>query len=224
MKAKLIEKAKILQASEQSLAVSEVAEPEVHEKKGGKKKNDKQSTSKLGKAETNSSLSAHNPIDLNPKTPDLDTIEQGTTDYNTGYSSYLNNYEGAVEHFQIPCYISSVNKDEVELDSTIRKIPYSIHNTLYVDIVCPSVKPEMFLMSEKDYSKIIDFGKISIGQKCIKKVKIKNISNSAITVNYIKIVLKIVMLVTQNISISFETNFYDKNTCYNKRNFPKSRI
>ena len=178
MKTKMIEKARMLQESEQSLAASAEAAAAAAEAeaptKGGKKKNDKHSVIKLAKTETTSSLSAHNPIDLNPKTPDLDTIEQGTPDYNSGYSSYLNNYVGEVEHFQIPCFISSVAKEGEELDPAISKVPYSIHNTLYLDVVCPSVRPEMLLLSEKDYSKIIDFGKISIGQKCIKKIKKKS--------------------------------------------------
>lgn len=186
IKAKMIEKAKQFQASEQSLALSESADHSDTPAKGGKKKNEKQSQSKLAKAETISSLSAHNPIDLNPKTPDIDSIERGTLDYNVGYNSYLNNFGGEVEHFQVPCFVSSATNDEA-LDSKIQKIPYSIHNTLYLDIVCPSIKPEMLILSDKDYSKIIDFGKISIGQKCIKKIKIKNISASVITVK--KIVL-----------------------------------
>jgi hypothetical protein len=177
----MVEKAKLIQASEQSLGAPESVEHSDTPAKGGKKKNDRQSMIKIAKTETISSLSAHNPLDLNPKTPDIDSIEYGTPNYNLGYNSYLNNFEGEVEHFQVPCFVSSATNDE-EIDSAIRKIPYSIHNTLYLDVVCPSIKPEMLILNDKDYSKIIDFGKISIGQKCIKKIKIKNISNSAITV------------------------------------------
>ncbi len=57
----------------------------------------------------------------------------------------------------------------------------SIHNTLYLDVICPSVKPEIITIS-KDSNNVINFGKASIGQKTIKKIAIKNISNSTIKV------------------------------------------
>ena len=179
IKAQLIEKARFIQASEQSIAASESAEMDTPAK--GKKKTEKPSNSKLAKTETNSSLSAHNSMDLNPKTPDIDSIEQGSIEYNSGYNAYLNNFKGEIEYFQVPCFVSSISNHQ-EFDSALRQIPYSIHNTLYLDVVCPSIKPEMLILSDKDYSKSIDFGKISIGQKCIKKIKIKNIYNSTLNV------------------------------------------
>lgn len=89
----------------------------------------------------------------------------------------LNNYKGGLKHFQIPCYIASPSDEN---DPT-KPIEYSIHNTLYLDVVCPSVKPEIIVIS-KDSNKVINFGKASIGQKTIKKIPIKNISDSTIKV------------------------------------------
>lgn len=122
-------------------------------------------------------MSSYKQIDLNPKTPDPELIETGSYDYLAGLSSSLNNYPGGLQYFQIPCYVSTVQH---EYDTT-KPLPYSIHNTLYLDVVCPSVKPEMIVIS-KDMSRNIDFGRVSIGQKCIKKISIKNISNSPIEV------------------------------------------
>lgn len=62
------------------------------------------------------------------------------------------------------------------------KCSFSINNTLYLDVVCPSVKPEMILVNGGTN---IDFGSISIGHKCIKKIGIKNISNETIDVMFI---------------------------------------
>ena len=45
-------------------------------------------------------------------------------------------------------------------------------------MVCPSVKPEIVILA-KEHNKI-DFGKVSIGHKCIRKIGIKNISDSTI--------------------------------------------
>ena len=61
-----------------------------------------------------------------------------------------------------------------------QSVEYSIHNTLYLDVVCPSVKPEIILVNG---TSTIDFGSVSIGHKCIKKIGIKNISNTTIDVS-----------------------------------------
>jgi hypothetical protein len=71
------------------------------------------------------------------------------------------------------CFIKFVKKNELLNLS-------SIHNTLYLNIIGPSVKPEMIVLSKETNN--IDFGKVSIGHKCIKKVAIKNISDRTIEV------------------------------------------
>lgn len=122
-------------------------------------------------------MSIHKQVDLNPKTPEPDQIETGSSDYKNGLSNALNNYSGGLYYFQIPCYISTVKEHQ---ESEV-KPSYNIHNTIYLDVICPSVKPEMILVSN-DINKTIDFGKVTIGQKCIRKIAIKNISRSTIEV------------------------------------------
>lgn len=126
-------------------------------------------------------MSIHKQTDLTAKTPELDQIETGSSEYINGLSSALIKYSGDLHYFQIPCYISTVREHQ---DSEI-KTTYSIHNTIYLDIICPTVRPEMIVVSN-NINKTIDFGKVTIGQKCIRKIAIKNISRSTIEVLFLK--------------------------------------
>jgi hypothetical protein len=125
-----------------------------------------------------------------------------SSDYLACLTNTLTNYKGGLKHFQIPCYIASPSDDndptkpiDYRYFSISNYISFckrllfivltiSIHNTLYLDVICPSVKPEMIVIS-KDTNKVINFGKASIGQKTIKKITIKNISNSTIKVHFV---------------------------------------
>lgn len=91
----------------------------------------------------------------------------------------MENYEGGFEHFQIPCYVSTSQ----ESYDPSQNVSYSIHNTLYLDVICPSVRPEIITLTNPA-TRVIDFGKTSIGHKCIQKITIKNISNSIVEVRH----------------------------------------
>ena len=114
------------------------------------------------------------------KSPDLNTIEFGGADYIAGLHSATESYDGGLEHFQIPCFVSTVSASS----DPSQPVPYSVHNTLYLDVVCPSVRPEIITLTSAA-TRSIDFGKVSIGHKCIQKIAIKNISKRTVNVNEI---------------------------------------
>jgi len=93
------------------------------------------------------------------KTPDADSIDVNSQDYMNALNQALEAFESGLEHFQIPCYVS----------------------TLYLDVVCPSVRPEIITLTSPA-TRCINFGKVSIGHKSIQKIAIKNISESTIEV------------------------------------------
>lgn len=147
------------QADQKSNATQE----EVDTKDAGKKKNKAPLKSKPESA-------ASNMNDVNARTPDPDSIEKGSQDYLSGRMNAMEKYKGDLRHFQIPCYVSTVESDHVPSEP----IKYSLHNTLYLDVICPSIRPELVVLS-KDQN-VIDFGKVSIGHKSIRKIGIKNIT------------------------------------------------
>lgn len=59
----------------------------------------------------------------------------------------------------------------------------SVANTLFIQVHCPIVRPEMIVVS--DYGQtMIDFGSASIGQELSRTIIIQNISNKTIQVNF----------------------------------------
>jgi hypothetical protein len=119
-----------------------------------------------------------------PQTPDLASIKIDSAEYYAGLSSAIQKYEGEIEYFKIACYVASQKvgiNDQSDISNDDNKtISYSSHNTLYLDVICPSVRPELIIVTEEFINCRIDFGKCSVGQKIIKKISIKNITKSVI--------------------------------------------
>ena len=57
----------------------------------------------------------------------------------------------------------------------------SIHNTLYLEVHCPVVKPELVVISDNG-STVVDFGDVSIGQHTSRSITIQNISDRTVEV------------------------------------------
>ncbi len=115
------------------------------------------------------------------KTPDMDFIDINSQEYTAAYNQAMETFESGLEHFQIPCYVSTVQV----VHEPGQPIPYNIHNTLYLDVVCPSIRPEIITLTNPA-TRCINFGKVSIGHKSIQKICIKNISESTIEVCWTK--------------------------------------
>ena len=57
----------------------------------------------------------------------------------------------------------------------------SIHNTVYLEVHCPVVKPELVVISDNG-STVVDFGDVSIGQHTSRSITIQNISERTVEV------------------------------------------
>ena len=58
----------------------------------------------------------------------------------------------------------------------------SEHNTLYVEVHCPVVQPDVVVISNSGQT-MTDFGQVSVGQRVIKSVTVQNISDHAVDVS-----------------------------------------
>ncbi|CAF0828693.1 unnamed protein product [Rotaria sp. Silwood1] len=98
--------------------------------------------------------------------------EQSTV-WSIAQLSLLKSYPSSLSSFLIPCYVAS---------GTCQKpgtLSYDVANTLFIQIHCPIVRPEMIVIS--DYGQTtIDFGSASIGQELSRTILIQNISNKSI--------------------------------------------
>ncbi|XP_062888913.1 cilia- and flagella-associated protein 74 [Mobula hypostoma] len=106
------------------------------------------------------------------KPSDPTDIAVDSEDYNAALASLLRNFKEEFHRFVIPCFI-------MHGDTTSHKKegypPYSIHNTLYLEVNCPTVVPPLVLVPCNKRN-IVDFGENAKGQRIVKKVMVQNIS------------------------------------------------
>ncbi|XP_056018167.1 cilia- and flagella-associated protein 74-like isoform X2 [Ostrea edulis] len=139
--------------------------------KGGKGKDAKSPTKGKGKASPAPSLTVSGPRPITP--PTIDTISKDSPAYASARANLLRQYRGSFRSFRIPCYVASGKCGNPG------ELPYSVHNTLYLEVHCPVVKPTLVVISDNGKS-ILDFGEVSLGQNIIKSVTIQNISNKTV--------------------------------------------
>ncbi|PVD35401.1 hypothetical protein C0Q70_02363 [Pomacea canaliculata] len=86
-------------------------------------------------------------------------------------ASLLRQFEATVSTVVIPCYIASREPSG--------KLSHSIENTLYLEVRCPVVKPQLIVISDSGKT-TVDFSEVSIGQSTYRSVTIQNISDKMV--------------------------------------------
>jgi hypothetical protein len=59
----------------------------------------------------------------------------------------------------------------------------SVHNTLYVNVHCPTIRPDIVVISNSSDT-TIDFSDVAVGQRVVKSVTMQNISDSPVEVSH----------------------------------------
>ncbi|XP_060708022.1 cilia- and flagella-associated protein 74 isoform X1 [Hemiscyllium ocellatum] len=105
--------------------------------------------------------------------PNPVNIPLDSNEYNAALASMLRDFKEDFHTFVIPCFVKYQG-------STDHKIPgyspYSIHNTLYLEVNCPTVAPPIILISGNKQN-MVDFGAIAVEQRVLKRIEIQNISH-----------------------------------------------
>ncbi|KAK0056776.1 cilia- and flagella-associated protein 74 [Biomphalaria pfeifferi] len=157
------EKEKLKQA--ESLAKLAV-EPTISAKTPGKSSSNVASQSKLKMSSTSVSVIPESikqkiePEEINAKSPE----------YLAATSALIRQFKGRFQSFTIPCYVAS------GATSVPGGLDYSVHNTLYLEVHCPAVKPSLVVISDGG-KQSLDFGNVSIGQTSQKSITIQNITD-----------------------------------------------
>ena len=100
-------------------------------------------------------------------------IQPNSDNYMAAKGSLLRSFEGSFNSHTILCYIASGKlRNPGEL-------PYSVFNTLYLEVHCPAVRPKAIVISDSG-STTINFGQVAIGQSLIRPVTIQNITDDDI--------------------------------------------
>ncbi|XP_052267472.1 cilia- and flagella-associated protein 74-like isoform X2 [Dreissena polymorpha] len=119
----------------------------------------------------NTMLTVSGPSPVSPPKPE--DITKDSTAYASAVGSLLRHFRGKFQSLTVPCYVASGET------TNPGELPYSIHNTLYVELHCPTVKPSLVVISDSGKT-TTHFGDVSLGQNIFKSVTIQNISSKTV--------------------------------------------
>ncbi|KAK7093572.1 cilia- and flagella-associated protein 74-like [Littorina saxatilis] len=147
--------------------------------KGGKQQKGSQSSPGKGKGGKQSgsqpagsgSSTVSKPRLITP--PDPNAIAKESPEFKAAICSLLPQFKGSFRTIVIPCYVAT------GATGNPGDLPYSIHNTLYLEVHCPVVKPELVVISDNG-NNTIHFGEVSIGQHSSRSITLQNISEKAV--------------------------------------------
>ncbi|KAM4872900.1 cilia- and flagella-associated protein 74 [Thomomys bottae] len=116
-------------------------------------------------------------------TPTTATQKQEPTSSSTQYevakANLTRTFQGKFDKFVIPCVIAS---GDIQDRTTSEPLSFSPHNTLYLELWCPSVAPPIVVTSSK--GQVFDFGDIAVGHRGILKVSLQNISPEDLSMEF----------------------------------------
>ncbi|XP_041480750.1 cilia- and flagella-associated protein 74-like [Lytechinus variegatus] len=155
----------------QLAAKRNAAEAEEEEKKGKKpaKKPAQKSAGKNKGGKGSAGLTRPRSV-VPPKAEELDPT---SGDYAAGKASLLRQFEGDFRSYSIPCYVAS------GMTADPGTLPYDVHNTLFLEVHCPAVRPSLVVISNHGRS-VVDFSEVSVGQRVIKSITVQNVSPEAV--------------------------------------------
>ncbi|KAH9495100.1 Cilia- and flagella-associated protein 74 [Bulinus truncatus] len=164
---KMMEKEKMKENKIETM-IKESIDPIISAKTPGKEK----STSNIV-AQSKIKMSASN-VSVVPEVVkdklDSESLNAQSPEYIAATSALIRHFRGRFQTFTIPCYIASGTA------SVPGELDYSVHNTLYLQIHCPAVKPPLLVISDGGKN-TLNFGNVSIGQTSQKSITIQNISD-----------------------------------------------
>ncbi|XP_051760372.1 cilia- and flagella-associated protein 74 isoform X2 [Ctenopharyngodon idella] len=100
------------------------------------------------------------------RSPSPADVQAGSVEYLAAKASLLRSFTERRTRHVISCFTSTSDTSE--------EPRYSPHETLYLELHCPAVRPALLLISD---SHTIHFSQVAVGQKVLKKVIIQNISS-----------------------------------------------
>ncbi|XP_016372318.1 cilia- and flagella-associated protein 74 [Sinocyclocheilus rhinocerous] len=102
-------------------------------------------------------------------------IQAGSFEYLAVKASLLHSFTERHVRYVISCFNSS---SDLVLE-TSEEPRYSTHQTLYLELRCPAIRPALLLISDSGHN-TIHFNQVAVGQKVLKKLVIQNISSETV--------------------------------------------
>lgn len=102
----------------------------------------------------------------------------------------------------------------------------SVHNTLYLNVHCPAVRPDVVVISNSGQT-TMDFGEVAVNQRIVKSIVIQNVSDHPVTVSneHLDVLCCVVLhsfvasFVCQQLFISFHSHEFVRGLDEVKQNY-----
>ncbi|XP_042557932.1 cilia- and flagella-associated protein 74 [Dipodomys spectabilis] len=100
--------------------------------------------------------------------------------YEVAKANLTRNFQGKFDKFVVPCVVASGDIKDWKASEPLN---FSPHNTLYLELWCPTVAPPIIVTSSRGQT-VFDFGDIAVGHRGIMKVSLQNIYPEDLYVEY----------------------------------------
>ncbi|XP_073937675.1 cilia- and flagella-associated protein 74 [Castor canadensis] len=107
-------------------------------------------------------------------------LDASSNQYQIAQAKLTRTFQATFDKFVVPCVVAS---GDVKDRKALEPLNFSPHNTLYLELWCPTVAPAIVVTSGKGKT-VFDFGDIAVGHRGIKKVTLQNISSEDLAMEF----------------------------------------
>ncbi|XP_062049239.1 LOW QUALITY PROTEIN: cilia- and flagella-associated protein 74 [Lepus europaeus] len=107
-------------------------------------------------------------------------LKASAEEFQAAQAALARAFQGKFNKFVVPCVVAS---GDIKDRKGAEPLTFSPHNTLYLELWCPTVAPPIVVTSDKGKT-VFNFGDVAVGHRSIKKVSIRNISSEDLAVEF----------------------------------------
>uniref|UniRef100_A0A2K5SDF4 Cilia- and flagella-associated protein 74 n=1 Tax=Cebus imitator TaxID=2715852 RepID=A0A2K5SDF4_CEBIM len=106
-------------------------------------------------------------------------LKPSSDEYQAARATLARAFQAKFDTLVVPCVVASgyIN------DKGSEPLSFSPHNTLYLELWCPSVAPSVVVTSHKGKT-IFNFGDVAVGHRSVQKVSIQNVSPEDLALDF----------------------------------------
>ncbi|EAW56140.1 hCG2033589, partial [Homo sapiens] len=107
-------------------------------------------------------------------------LPSSSDEYQAARATLLRAFQAKFDTFVVPCVVAS---GDIKDRKGSEPLSFSPHNTLYLELWCPTVAPSVVVTSHKGKT-IFNFGDVAVGHRSIKKISIQNVSPEDLALDF----------------------------------------
>nr|XP_035163285.1 cilia- and flagella-associated protein 74 isoform X2 [Callithrix jacchus]XP_054114669.1 cilia- and flagella-associated protein 74 isoform X2 [Callithrix jacchus]XP_054114670.1 cilia- and flagella-associated protein 74 isoform X2 [Callithrix jacchus] len=107
-------------------------------------------------------------------------LKPSSDEYQAAQATLARSFQAKFDTFVVPCVVAS---GYINNRKGSEPLSFSPHNTLYLELWCPSVAPSVVVTSHKGKT-IFNFGDVAVGHRSVQKVSIQNVSPEDLALDF----------------------------------------